>query len=613
MKKATTRRRTKTPTTGRPRLTRGTKQLRGTLRQHRERSAAKAAPKRKRPVPTRDYVDIADTYVADVIAGRIVACGWVIKACQRFQRMRERAASKDEAFYFSPTHAVDVCAFFERLPHVEGHWSKANTIELQPFQVFILVACYGFRRRADRRKLVTNIFFQVSRKSAKSTVVAGAALYHLAVEREPGAQVICGGTTGQNARVVFGIMQRMVRSSAWLRELGLRAFANSITFEACGGNARPINSKSSSQDGLNPSFISLDESHAQSFELRDVLVSAMGARPDAAIWCPTTAGYDLLSVGFALRSTAMKLLDGVIESDHTFAVLYELDEQDDWRDAKAWQKAAPMIGITPSIEWVQRYCADSQQTPGMEGEFQTKVCGRWLHAANRWLSVSAWDKCEDRTLRLDDFAGARCCIGVDLAERDDIAGIALAFLRNGLLSVFVKGYLPELVVNERSRGVPEYRRWVQTGELVTTPGNMTDYPTIEHELRELCKRFDVQTVVVERYGALNMVANLVAGGLPAIIESKNAKVFTAPAKELEARIRAGKIRHTGSSFLRWQISNCCVERRRDGSLLPTKESAESQNKIDCVDAILLALTALLAQPEQTVSREPFMAVYQPRW
>jgi hypothetical protein len=127
----------------------------------------------------------------------------------------------------------------------------------------------------------------------------------------------------------------------------------------------------STQDGLSPSFISLDESHAQTFELRDVLVSAMGARPDGAIWCPTTADYDLTSIGYALRSTATRILDGVIESDHSSVVLYELDEADAWDDAATWIKAAPMIGITPALDYVKRYCTDAQQTPGMEAEFQT--------------------------------------------------------------------------------------------------------------------------------------------------------------------------------------------------------------------------------------------------
>ncbi len=174
-----------------------------------------------------------------------------------------------------------------------------------------------------------------------------------------------------------------------------------------------------------------------------------------------------------------------------------------------------------------------------------------------------------------------CYIGVDLAERDDIAAIALVFQRGDVIYTFVKGYLPELVVTERSRAVPEYRAWLHSGELTPTPGNMTDYAVIEADLRQYCKDFDVAEIVIERYGALNLASNLSNDGLPALIESKNAKVFTAPARELEARIKAGKLRHAGSSFLKWQISNVCVERRRDGSLLPTKESAESPEQDRC--------------------------------
>ena len=84
----------------------------------------------------------------------------------------------------------------------------------------------------------------------------------------------------------------------------------------------------------------------------------------------------------------------------------------------------------------------------------------------------------------------------------------------------------------------------------------------------------MKDIVFERFGAMHLAANLAAAGLPARVESKNAKVFTPPAKDLEARIKARQLRHTGSSFLTWQVSNVCVERRRDGSLLPTKDAAD---------------------------------------
>lgn len=575
---------------GRPRLSAAELERRGTARRDRARSKpAKKTDGRTIRSQSRNFPAIADRYVADVLSGSIVACRWVKLACDRFQRMR---ASSDDRY--SPAHVHAVCEFVERLPHCEGKWATP-TIRLEPWQIFMLAAIYGFRR-GDGGRLVTTVFFQVARKSAKSTLVAALALYHLLHEAEPGAQVVCGATTGSQARIVFSIMQRMVKRARWLRDAGLTCWANAIT--SIDGTAKPINAKSSSQDGLNPSFISLDESHAQDFSLHDVLKSAQGARVNPLLVAPTTAGYSLTSVGYALRSMSMKVLDGVVEAPHLFCTLYELDEGDDWKVEATWIKAAPMIGITPTLAYVRQYRDDAIATPGMAGEFEVKIANRWLHSASTWLSMPAWHACAEPTLTLDAFAREPCWMGVDLAERDDIAAVALVFQRDGIVYAFVRGYLPALVVSDRSRAVPAYAEWVKSGELVVTDGNMTDYATIEADLRKDCDRFDVQDIAIERYGALHLAANLTADGLPARIEGKNSKVFTAPAKELEARIKARQVRHVGSSFLTWQVSNVCVERRRDGSLLPTKESAMSPNKIDAVDAMLLALSGLLAAPTE---------------
>jgi phage terminase large subunit-like protein len=538
------------------------------------------------------------------MAGRIVACGWVIKACQRYRRMRDRAADPTCSFVWSSAHAQEVCAFVERLPHVEGRWAT-ETITLEPWQTWMLAAIYGFRRREDGGRLVATMFFQVSRKSAKSSLVAALAAYHLAHENEPGAQVVCGATTGTQARIVFGILQRMVRRSQWLRELGFAAWANAVTFND--GTAKPINAKSSSQDGLNPSFVSLDESHAQDFMLHDVLKSAQGARTSPLLAAPTTAGHDLTSVGYALRQTAIKILDGVIDSDHTFVALYELDPGDDWKDEATWIKAAPMIGITPTLDYVRRYRDDAVATPGLQGEFEVKICSRWLHSAQGWLSIPAWDACAEPALRIEDFAGEACWIGADLAERDDLAAVAYLFQRDDLVYGFVTLYLPQEVVEARARAVPEYRGWLRAGLLKGTSGNLTDVTVIASDIRAACERFDVREIAVERFGALNLHAQLDGLAAPIVLETKNAKTYTQPARELEARIAARSFKHDGNSCLRWQASNCVVERRVDGSLLPKKARAHSPDKIDAIDALLLGLGRLLV-----ASASPTTSIYETR-
>lgn len=597
---------------GRRRLPANLKAQRGTLRPSRERTrkaATGTVPTEPAPAPpeARDYLQLADDYAADVLHGRIVTGKWARLAVARQQRDRHRATTDSTWRYvFSRDHATGVCTFIESLPHVEGAWDTP-TIRLQPWQCFLLVCLFGWRHRDDlTRRRFTSLYFESGRKSAKSTLAAGLTLYHLLHEDEPGASVICGASTGQQARVVFGIAQRMVRRSAALRDAGLQAFAHAITFEAGGASMKPINSKSSTQDGLNPSCIVLDESHAQTFALHDVLKSSQGARRNPLLLCPTTAGYDLLSVGYALRTTTSKVLDGVLENDALLGIIYAADEGDDWRAENTWRKANPGIGISPTLDWVRSYARDAEQTPGLQGEFRVKVCSEWLHSASTWLDMGAWDRCADRTLTIEGFAGARCWIGCDLASRDDLAAVAYVFEQEGLLYGFVRAYLPEAVVNERARAVPEYRLWADAGLLVLTEGDLTDHSRIERDIRAACEQFEVEAITFDTYGSIQISGSLASDLLPAAVEGKSAKSFTGPSTELEARITRGRFRHDGNSLLKWNASNAVVSRRVDGSLLPKKASADSPHKIDCLDALIMAIGGWLRQPATQTS------VYQDR-
>lgn len=544
----------------------------------------------------RDYVGIANQYAADVLSGQIVACVWVKLACERQARDLRQV---DWPFVWSESHAVDACHFIEQLPHVEGKWATP-TITLEPAQVFLVTCLFGWRHRDDLTlRRFTVLYWELGRKGAKSTLMAAIALFHMKHELEIGASVVLGATTGSQARVVFGIMQRMVQKSPWLRAQGFEAMANSIMTDD--GTAKPINAKASTQDGLNPSCIVLDESHAQDFGLHDVLKSAQGARQNPLLLAPTTAGYDLLSVGYALRTTLTKVLQQIFDADHFLGLIYTLDDGDDWRDERAWIKANPMLGITPTREWVRTYCTDAKQTPGLEGEFRVKVCSQWMQSASSWLSMTRWDACAEDTLRLEDFAGQRCWIGGDLAQIDDIAATALLFERGEDLIAFVRLYLPRGVVEERGRTVPAYLGWVKAGILHLTDGNMIDEAQIEADIRGWCKLFNVVALRFDQYGSAGIVSRLVADGHAAAILDKNRKNITPPARDLETRVRHRRFRHDGNSCLKWMASNAVVMRGVDDSLLPKKESAESPNKIDGIDAILQADSARLVPVEKPAS------------
>lgn len=573
------------------------KELRGTLQPCRVRSG-KPRKARRRSVTVdatqpRDYIAMARKYAADVLSGQIPACQWVRLACERQDRDLRRGSTW--TYVWSDAHAIEICAFAETLPHVEGSWGS-RTIQLEPWQVFILTTLFAWRRRDGGRRFNT-CYLEVARKAAKSVMASIVALYCLHREGEVGAQVKTAATTGKQSRIVFDVCRKMVQKTPVLQDAGLQVFANAVTFEANGSSLQPINAKSSTQDGLSPACAIIDELHAHRDRgLFDVLKSARGARKNPLSFYVTTAGYNLLGVAYEQRTFVTKCLQRVLEADHYFGIIYTLDEHDDPYDETVWIKANPMLGITPQLEEMQQYAAEARQSPDSEGEFKTKRLNLWLNAASAWLSMVAWDRCADAKLKLEQFAGEPCWIGGDLAQLDDLAAVALVFKRDDRLIAFVRCYLPELVVNERARAVPEYRAWVNAGLLTLTSGNMIDYAAIEADIRGWCQQFEVQDICFDQYGSIQITGSLAADGLPARVEAKNAKTFTPPARELEARVKHARFQHDGNSCLKWQASNVVVSRRIDDSILPKKESPESPNKIDGIDALLLAIGGLLRQP-----------------
>jgi phage terminase large subunit-like protein len=75
-------------------------------------------------------------------------------------------------------------------------------------------------------------------------------------EEELGPQIFAAATTGDQARIVWGVAKRMVdRTPELWTSFLVAAFANAIANCEGGGTFKPINAKASTHDGLNPSAL----------------------------------------------------------------------------------------------------------------------------------------------------------------------------------------------------------------------------------------------------------------------------------------------------------------------------------------------------------------------
>lgn len=558
------------------------------------------------PAPRKDYVRIARTYARRIVAKKIPSSKWTQLACRRhLDDLRRARRSGGWKFYFSPAEAWNACDFIEKLPHVEGQW-ESPTLVLEPWQAFIVVSIFGWRRRvgprphpADPRRFDT-AYIEVARKNAKSTLVAGIALYCLTCEGEMGPQVKIAATTNSQARVVFEIAQKMVQRTRDLREaFNVESMAHAIPCWSNGGSIQPIHSKAKTQDGLNPHLTVIDELHAHhNRALFDVLRSAQGARRNPLSFYITTAGHNLVCVCYEQRTYVTKILEGILPGDHYFGIIYTLDEGDSEFDEPAWIKPNPNLNVSVFVDKLRSEALEARSAPGSLNEFKTKRMNLWLNSAGAWLNMVQWDACADPTLTEQQFLGERCWIGADLASKNDVASYCKLFYREGIFHAFWKYYLPkDLVEAAAHRTTAHYVTWARDGLFTLTPGDLIDYDFIERDLKADCERFAVQVVVFDPFQSTQISTHLTDAGIIVHQGSYTVKGMSDPSKELEARIQVKKFRHNGDPVAKWMASNVVVFRDLKGNILPRKENKDSPNKIDGIAALILALERATAPGE----------------
>ncbi len=505
-------------------------------------------------------------------------------------------------YQFDEWEANNVCDFIEKLPHVEGVW-ETPTITLEPPQIFILCVVFGWRRKSDGLRRFTNVYIEMARKGAKSTLTAGVSLYCLCCENEVGPQIIIGATTGEQAKKVFNPANQMVKKKPELREaFGVDAWARSVTCEDSGGFIQCINSKSSTQDGWNPHVGILDELHAHTDRgLYDVIRSAFGARKNPLMWCITTAGYNIDGVCYEQRTLVTKILNGVVEADHYFGIIFTLDGErkiiergreielkaDDPLDPSTWIKANPMLGVTPTVDSMETFAIEAANSPESMGEFRTKRLNIWTTAKGAWLNSELWKRCNG-PVDLEWLKQYPCYGGVDLASVSDITAFVLVWLVSGKLYTWGHYYLPEDTVTPRTKkaNLP-YQKWVDSGQLIATPGAVTDYEWIKKDIKEALDRFNVKEIGFDPWNATQTVNDLMSEGAEMVEMRQGTKTFNPPMQELERQIKSGTLHHAGDPVLSWMASNVVARKDVNNNMAPDKKN--SQEKIDGIVALLMGL------------------------
>lgn len=553
----------------------------------------------KTPDPS-DYVAVAIAYAHEAIADKKGArFGKLIRqAARRFIDDLARAKKRGAPFRFSAEHARHACGFIELLPHVEGKWETPE-IRMHRSHVFFVVQLFGFRKPDGTRRF-TSALFAVARKNAKSTLASAILLYCQCCENEEGAQVISAATTFPQASIIFNVAKRMVEKTPELREAyGLETWAKSISRMEIGASFKPIHAKASTQDGLNPSHVGLDEIHAHKTpDLLNVLQSAAGARENPLWLFTTTEGYTNPGPWAEIRQFVKQLLAGLFghEADHYLAVFYAIDEEDkeagikadDTFDESKWIKANPLIDVNKHLlAAIRKEAVEAKRMPSKLAEFEIKRVNRPAASANSWVSLPKWKACAG-AVDLEALRDVPCWGGLDLASTRDLTALRLVWRVGDRLITWGRRWVPADAVEQRTeRGTVPYAGWVAAGLMEQTEGQVTDYAAIERAVLDVVERFNVQSIAFDRWNATEMVSRLVKAEVPLVEFIQGTKSYHPAMQELERAYIAGNLVHDGDPVLTWCAANLVA--RTDQNMNKAPDKKRSADKIDDMTALLMAV------------------------
>ena len=547
----------------------------------------------------------AESYIKAVQKGSVPVGKTIKKAVRRHLDDLKKTRRTDYPYYFSHEHASGAIQAIE-VQKFAYEAKAGQPFTLEPWQAFILYLAYGWRRKKDHSRRFMKAYIKIARGNGKTELLAAIGNIGFFFEAVNDPQIWWVSSTVTQSQIGFGRQKDMARylieEDPTFNELyGLRA--QRIYEKNSGGYVGFLSSKP--KDGFSPLYGLIDEYHEFMDDARvHSLESGMIKRTSPFTWIITTAGNNPGGPCEQFETRAKQMLDGDIQNDQLLAIIFDLDDGDDWENPHNWHKANPNLGISLHLSaLVSEYEKAKSEGIVKENNFKAKNLNIWGTTRLGWIRDQTF-KAAGRKFDPATLDGQICFGGLDLSYKDDMTCLALVFPKETIqnqktvteLHAILYYWCPEDTARERNRldGVP-YLQWARDGWLHLTPGDTIDYEYIKTKIRDLTKQYNIHSITNDPYRETEVIKDLneefgiVATQTKKFFEpfAQTTKMFTGPLVEMERMVKKKLLNHGKNPILEWNNRNVVIYMDGNGNFKLDKRN--SKEKIDGMVSVAQAV------------------------
>lgn len=527
-------------------------------------------------------------YAEDVVSGKIHTGKYVIKQCIKFL---DDINNEECKFFVDESEVEKITGITKLINMASGPAMGKSAYEsLGGFQWFFIInaLCWKHKDNHEKRRYERSVLL-IARKSGKSFLVGLIFIILLIIEPQF-SEFYSVAPDRELSSIVKKELEQMISSSPLI----LKYFQTTRAETRCTltkSKFIPLATSENRMDGRKANVYVADEVGAlrSRYPIDAMQSSQMNMINRTGILISTA--YESLNNPMTEEvEYCEKVLDGIIEDEETFAMLYKPDDPKDWLSDKSLIEANPLvIDVPANYDYLVKQRKAAVDMPSSRKNFMTKHMNIFVDGSDSEVYISTDDLVQCRNEEGFDWKGKEVYVGLDLALSTDNVGVAMTHYDPVEDILYSKSWawIPtDNAANKSKIEKIDYYMMRDNGYCFINGDRVVNYREIEDFILSLEDLYGVKVkgVGYDKYNAISSVNRLVDEGLDAVEIKQHSSTLHPATKLLKEFVLKKKFSYDKNRLYELNFSNC--REVKDNNLNTYINKKKSVGKIDMVAATI---------------------------
>lgn len=501
------------------------------------------------------------------------------------------ADGKHKEAYVSEKSYKKICKLLKLMVHPDLQCSMYKGLE--DYAWLLIVAVFCTRRREDDRRFYQTALLEIARKNFKT--FNSAVIFILGMLTEPrfsrffsvAPDFKLSSELRLAVRKIIKVSPALTKHFKINRDM-ITCLLNEIEYT-------PLAYSNDGMDGRLANIFLADEAGAlDSYPVEAMRSSQITLVNKLGIIISTQYPNDN-NVMIDEVDIAKKVLDGLLDKENVFALLYEPDGplQKRWEtdDLVIYQANPVAVNNKEIFESIKDLRTMAILYENKRENFLCKHCNIMYKGlgVEGYVDVQKVRRCRV-TEDLDFWRGRRVWVGLDLSQSDDNTSVAMVAEVDGVIHAKVWGILPKdrVEIKTKKENV-DYAKLIAAGNCFAEGEEVIDYGFVERWILGLEEKYGVEVIQVgyDRWNAISTIQKLEANSMECVEVKQHSSVLHSATKLLREAILKKTFAYDDNRLLEINFQNArCTYDTNLNAYVNKKRSA---GKVDMVVSTIIAV------------------------